>query len=115
MLIRSSTSCQIGGPKPLPHGWQLDPGKQVAWTIAIRRAKRDARYQQARRLREQGLAIKEIAYQLGVSERTVQHWFERGVALTRNTPAAFSALPTAPCHDRKSQARYAPVRPDQAV
>src|SRR5450759_1761941 len=35
--------------------------------------------------------------------------------LTRNTPAAFSALPTAPCHDRKSPARYAPVRPDQAV
>ncbi|GHO58287.1 ISL3 family transposase [Ktedonobacter robiniae] len=60
--------------------WRPDPGKQVARTIAIRRAERDARYQQARRLREQGLAIKEIAYQLGVSERTVRHWFERGVA-----------------------------------
>src|SRR5207248_10305114 len=35
--------------------------------------------------------------------------------LTRNTPAAFSALPTAACHDRKSPARSAPVRPDQAV
>ncbi|HEY4388828.1 MAG TPA: ISL3 family transposase [Ktedonobacteraceae bacterium] len=60
--------------------WRPDPGVQVARTIAIRRAERDARYQQAVRLREQGLAIKEIACQLGASERTVRHWFERGVA-----------------------------------
>ena len=60
--------------------WRPDPGKQVARTIAIRRTERDTRYQQAVRLREQGLAIKEIACQLGVSERTVRHWFERGVA-----------------------------------
>jgi transposase len=60
--------------------WRPDPGKHVARTIATRRAERDARYQQARLLREQGLAIKEIAYQLSVSQRTVQHWFERGVA-----------------------------------
>ncbi|HEY4383432.1 MAG TPA: transposase, partial [Ktedonobacteraceae bacterium] len=60
--------------------WRPDPGKQVARTIATRRAERDARYQQAIRLREQGLAISLIAYQLGVSERTVRHWFKRGVA-----------------------------------
>src|SRR5215472_6747394 len=41
---------------------------------------------------------------------------EKGACiLSRNTPAAFSALPTAPGHDRKSPARSAPVRPDQAV
>jgi transposase len=60
--------------------WRPDPGKHVARTIATRRAERGARYQQAVRLREQGLAIKEIACQLGASERTVRHWFERGVA-----------------------------------
>ena len=60
--------------------WRPDPGAQVARTIAIRRAERDARYQQAVHLREQGLASKEIARQLGISERTVRHWFERGVA-----------------------------------
>lgn len=60
--------------------WRPDPGKQVARTIATRRAERDARYQQAIHLREQGIAIKEIAYRLGVSERTVRHWFARSVA-----------------------------------
>jgi transposase len=60
--------------------WHPDPGKQVARTIATRRAERDVRYQQAVRLRGQGLATKEIACQLGISERTVRHWFERGVA-----------------------------------
>ncbi|HEX4203982.1 MAG TPA: transposase [Ktedonobacteraceae bacterium] len=48
--------------------------------MTTRRAERDARYQQAVRLREQGYSIKEMACQLGVSERTVRHWFERGVA-----------------------------------
>lgn len=60
--------------------WRPDPGVYVAQTIAIRRAERDARYQQAVCLREQGVSIKEIAYQLGIHERTVRHWFERGVA-----------------------------------
>nr|WP_242527296.1 ISL3 family transposase [Ktedonosporobacter rubrisoli] len=60
--------------------WRPDPRVQVARTIASRRDERDARYQQAVRLRGQGLAIKEIACQLGASERTVRHWFERGVA-----------------------------------
>ena len=60
--------------------WRPDPGVQVARTMAIRRAERDARYQQAVCLREQGRSIKEMACQLGVSERTVRHWFERKVA-----------------------------------
>jgi transposase len=60
--------------------WRPDPGRQVARTIAIRRAERDTRYQQAVCLREQGRSVKEIACQLRVSERTVRHWFERGVA-----------------------------------
>lgn len=60
--------------------WRPDPGGQVARTIAIRRSERDARYQQAAHLREQGFSVKQIACQLGCSERTVRHWFERGVA-----------------------------------
>src|SRR5918998_4875408 len=34
---------------------------------------------------------------------------------TRNTPAAFSALPTVPDHDQKSPAQPSPVPPDQAA
>lgn len=60
--------------------WRPDPGVQVAQTIAIRRAEREARYQQAKSLRSQGLSIKEISCRLGAHERTVRHWFERGVA-----------------------------------
>ncbi len=36
-------------------------GQLVARTIAVRRAERDARYQQARCLHEQGYPLKEIA------------------------------------------------------
>src|SRR5579859_13731 len=54
--------------------WRPDPGGQVARTIAVRRAERDARYQQAVSLREQGLSIKQIACQFGIHERTVRHW-----------------------------------------
>lgn len=60
--------------------WRPDPDKHVVQTIATRRAERDARYQQAVLLREQGCSVKQIACQLGASERTVRHWFERGVA-----------------------------------
>lgn len=41
--------------------WRPDPGVHVSQTIAIRRSARDARYQQAVHLREQGRSIKEIA------------------------------------------------------
>jgi transposase len=60
--------------------WRPDPGKQVARTISTRRAERDVRYQQAIHLREQGRSSSEIACQLSISERTVRHWFKRGVA-----------------------------------
>ena len=60
--------------------WRPDPGKQVAQTIATRRTERDARYQQAVLLREQGCSSEEIACQFGVNARTVRRWFERGVA-----------------------------------
>jgi DNA-binding NarL/FixJ family response regulator len=57
--------------------WRPDPGVHVARTIAIRRTERQTRYQQAVHLREQGRSAKEIACHLGVSERTVRHWFQR--------------------------------------
>jgi transposase len=53
---------------------------QVARTIAIRRSARDARYQQAVQLREQGLTVKEIASRLDIGTRTLQRWFHRRVA-----------------------------------
>jgi hypothetical protein len=53
---------------------------QVARTIAVRRAEREAGYQRAGELREQGLKSSAIACQLGIHERTLRHWFERGVA-----------------------------------
>jgi transposase len=66
---------------PIPvEEWRPDPGAQVARTIAVRRSERDARYQQAASLHEQGLSIKEMACRLCLSERTVRHWFARGVA-----------------------------------
>jgi transposase len=52
--------------------WRPAPGAQVARTIAIRRAERDARYQQAVSLREQGLSINEVASRLGVHARTTE-------------------------------------------
>jgi hypothetical protein len=60
--------------------WRPDPGVQVARTIAVRRSERDARYQLAVHLRKPRLSIKEIACRLSLHERTVRHWFERGVA-----------------------------------
>ncbi len=43
-------------------------------------------------------------------------WGDSGACiLTRNTPAAFSALPTVPVHDQKSPAQPSPVPPDQAA
>ena len=66
---------------PVPvEEWRPAKGPQVTRAIAIHRAERDARYQQAECLREQGLSTKEIAGRLGIHERTVRHWFRRGVA-----------------------------------
>jgi transcriptional regulator with XRE-family HTH domain len=43
-----------------------------------RRAGRKARYEQVLEKREHGLTAKEIACQLGMSERTVQKWLAAG-------------------------------------
>ena len=67
---RSPSRCK-GGVQTREH---------VVQTIATRRAERDARYQQAVLLCEQGGSVKQIACRLDASERTVRHWFERGVA-----------------------------------
>jgi transposase len=76
---KGKTEAQEEIPVPVEE-WRPDPGAQVMRTTAIRRSERDARYQQAVYLRKQGVSVKEIARQLGSHERTVRHWFERGVA-----------------------------------
>ncbi len=78
-LADGTTHAQEGEPVAVEE-WRPDPGIQVAQTTATRRAERDARYQQALLLREQGSSSEEIACQLGVTARTVRRWFERGVA-----------------------------------
>lgn len=60
--------------------WRPDLGAHVAQITAIHRTERDVRYQQAVQLREQGCSNKGIACQLGISERTVRHWFKQGAA-----------------------------------
>jgi transposase len=42
-------------------------------------AERSDRYQQLVELRNEGLTNKEIARRLGMAERTVRHWFKRGI------------------------------------
>jgi len=66
---------------PVPgEEWRPAKGPQVTRAIAIHRVERDARYQQAECLRKPCLSTKEIAGRLGIHERTVRHWFRRGVA-----------------------------------
>ena len=60
--------------------WRPAQGQKVEQTIALRRAERESRYQQVVVLREQGLPSQHIAQHLRVSERTVRHWLQRGVA-----------------------------------
>ena len=60
--------------------WRPTPGEQIKRMISTHRAEREARYQHVESLQKQGLASKEIARRLGVSERTVRHWLQRGVA-----------------------------------
>jgi transposase len=44
-----------------------------------RHAERSDRYQQLLELKSEGLTNKEIAHRLGMAERTVRHWFKRGI------------------------------------
>lgn len=72
------------GQKDMPsrslEEWRPAQGQKVERTIALRRAERENRYQQVVVLREQGLTSQQIAQHLRVSERTVRHWLQRGVA-----------------------------------
>jgi excisionase family DNA binding protein len=85
---------EVQGEVPLPvEEWRPTPGAQVKQAISTRRTEREARYQQVESLHKQGLASKEIARRLGISERTVRHWLHRGVAPDtrprRKYPSAF--------------------------
>jgi excisionase family DNA binding protein len=53
---------------------------QVKQAISTRRAEREARYQQVESFQKPGLTCKEIARRLRISERTIRHWLQRGVA-----------------------------------
>jgi transposase len=52
----------------------------VKRAVASRRAERQGRYDQVVSLRQQGLSVHQVAHQLGMSERTVRHWLQRGTA-----------------------------------
>jgi transposase len=72
---------QHHGAAPLPvEEWRPAQDERVKRTIATRRAERQDRYQQLVSLREQGLTSQEIAARMAMNERTVRHWFQRGVA-----------------------------------
>lgn len=58
--------------------WRPAQDEDVKHAIAIRRAEHQGRYQQIVTLRAQGLRSQEIAARLGMKERTVRHWLQRG-------------------------------------
>jgi transposase len=58
--------------------WRPKEPAHVEKVRLARRARRNARYQQVVELRAQGLATKDIARQLDMSERTVQRWLAAG-------------------------------------
>ena len=58
--------------------WRPPEPAHVEKVRLTRRAGRSARYQQVVQLREQGIAAKEIARRLDLSERTVQRWLTAG-------------------------------------
>jgi hypothetical protein len=77
----SEAAPEVQGEVPLPvEEWRPTPGAQVTQAISTRRTEREARYQQVDSLHKQGLASKEFARRLGISERTVRHWHHQGVA-----------------------------------
>jgi excisionase family DNA binding protein len=67
------------GPRVVEE-WRPTPGKDVQQAISTRRAEREARYHAVESLHKQGLTSKQIAHRLGISERTVRHWLQRGSA-----------------------------------
>jgi transposase len=83
---------QEEGPRGVEE-WRPTPGADVQQAISTRRAEREARYHAVERLHKQGLSSKEVARHLGISERTVRHWLQRGCAPDvrprRKYPSAF--------------------------
>lgn len=74
----ATTEPQEAGPLAVEE-WRPAPGEQVKRVISTRRAEREARHQQVESFQKPGLTSKEIARRLGISERTVRHWLQRGV------------------------------------
>jgi DNA-directed RNA polymerase specialized sigma24 family protein len=56
-----------------------DPSPLAGSAHLARHAERSDRYQQLVELRNEGLTTKEIARRLDMAERTVRHWFKRGI------------------------------------
>jgi len=90
----TEAAAAVQGEVPVPvEEWRPAPGVQVKQAISIRRAEREARYQQVESFHQQGLSSQEIARRMAISERTVRHWLHRGVAPDtrprRKYPSAF--------------------------
>lgn len=63
------------------------------WRSRAAQARRDARFAEAARLREQGLSIRAVALTLGVERKTVRRWLRAGHAPTwRHTDRGSSIL-----------------------
>jgi len=73
-------SCQDEQKKPLIsiEEWRPPEPAHVEKVRLARRAGRYARYQQVVELGRQGMATKEIARRLGMSDRTVRDWLKQG-------------------------------------
>jgi transposase len=59
--------------------WSAASAPPAGSAHLARHAERSDRYQQLLELRKEGLTTKEIARRLGMAERTVRHWFKRGI------------------------------------
>lgn len=73
---------QAGGGKEQAQSFDEghpNPDPLAGSTHLARHAERSDRYQQLVELRKAGLTTKEIARRLGMAERTVRHWFTRGI------------------------------------
>jgi transposase len=68
-------------PHPLPiKEWRPAQDEDVKQAILTRRTERNGRYQQIMALQAQGLTSPAIASRLGMKERTVRDWLQRGAA-----------------------------------
>src|SRR5436305_6108992 len=70
---------QKQAPHLLPiEEWRPAQDEDVKQAIVTRRTERNERYQQIMALRAQGLTSAAIARRLGMKERTVRDWLQRG-------------------------------------